>query len=59
VDVRGDQQLLAGSVRLGRTRLGHVGQRLCRPGEQNQDSKKRERLTFVRAQFRLPPIRPE
>jgi hypothetical protein len=57
VDVRGDQDLLAGWVRLGRTRLGQVGQRMCRPNEQNQDSEKRERITFVRSQFRLPPIR--
>lgn len=34
-----------------------MGQRSRRPGEQNQDSQKRERITFVRAQFRLPPIR--
>ena len=28
---------------------------MCRPSEQNQDSEKRERITFVRSQFRLPP----
>jgi hypothetical protein len=34
-----------------------MGQRSRRPGEQKQDSQKRERITFVRAQFRRPPIR--
>jgi hypothetical protein len=56
VDVGGDQELLAWA-RFGRTRLGQVGQRSCRPREQNQDSQKRERMMFVQAQFRLPPIR--
>jgi hypothetical protein len=57
VEIRGDQHLLADGTRPGGTRPSQVGQRSRRPGEQHQDSQKRERITFVRAQFRLPPIR--
>src|ERR1700691_1415300 len=57
VQVRGDQHLLASWTRSGRTRPRQAGQRSCRPGAQNQDSQKPERITFVRPQFRLHPIR--
>lgn len=32
-------------------------QRSCRHGKQNQDGQESERITFVRAQFPVPPVR--